>query len=67
MIRKNFFFLTLFLLFVGFLHSQENQVIQVKIEGAEKLKTSFVNKILTTKKYQKLDSIKLENDLIFLI
>ena len=66
MIRKNFFFLTLFLLFVGFLHSQENQVIQVKIEGAEKLKTSFVNKILTTKKYQKLDSIKLENDLIFL-
>ena len=44
--------------------SQEKTITSVKIQGNEKLKTSFIERILVVKSGSVLDSIKLEEDIL---
>jgi outer membrane protein assembly factor BamA len=59
----------LFFLFVSissFLYSQENTVIDVKFKGIKRIKESFINKLIQTKKGSVLDSTAIEKDIILL-
>ena len=55
-----------FLSFSVVVFSQENIIINLKVEGAKKTKRSFVCKLLETKKGLVLDSLSLERDMILL-
>ena len=59
-------FLFYFLSFSVVVFSQENIIINLKVEGAKKTKRSFVCKLLETKKGLVLDSLSLERDMILL-
>jgi outer membrane protein assembly factor BamA len=62
---KNIFFF-LFLSFSSLLFSQEEIIIDVKIQGTERIKESFIHKLLQTKKGTVLDSLSLEKDIVLL-
>ena len=53
-------------LFSSGLFSQERLISEVKIKGAKKINTSFIKKLLISKKGNNLDSLVLENDIILL-
>ncbi|WP_243765934.1 POTRA domain-containing protein [Polaribacter cellanae] len=55
-----------FLLLASYINSQENNITKIKIEGNKKLKTSYILSVLSTKKNKPLDSLKIEEDIIFL-
>ncbi|WP_439131773.1 outer membrane protein assembly factor [Polaribacter sp.] len=55
--------------FIGittFVFSQNHKITSITIKGAEKTKVSYLKSLLTTKVGQAIDSITLENDIIFL-
>ncbi|WP_282073258.1 POTRA domain-containing protein [Polaribacter atrinae] len=56
----------LFLCITSFLFSQENTIVDVKIKGIKRLKESFIQKIIQTKKGVVLDSAAIEKDIILL-
>ena len=56
----------LFLSFSSLLLSQENVIVDVKIQGAKKIKKSFIYKLLLTKKGTVLDSTSIEKDIVLL-
>ena len=60
---KNIFFF-LFLSFSSLIFSQEEIIIDIKIQGAKKTDTFFLKQILKTKKGRALDSITLQRDII---
>ena len=51
------------LLFFSFSVAQENTVVDVKVQGNKKLKSSFVKKIALVKVGAVLDSVQLEEDI----
>ena len=55
-----------FLIFSSLVFSQEKVIIDVKIQGAKKIKESFIHKILGTKNGGILDSLSIEKDIILL-
>jgi outer membrane protein assembly factor BamA len=62
---KNTLFFLLITFFTGTLYAQKT-VLEVKIKGAKKTKTTFLKNLLSTKKGSDLDSISLEKDIILL-
>ena len=60
---KNIFFF-LFLSFSSLIFSQEEIIIDIKIQGAKKTDIFFLKQILKTKKGRALDSITLQRDII---
>lgn len=56
----------LFLICSSSVFSQEKVVLDVKIQGAKKLKESFIHHLLETKKGAVLDSVSLDKDIILL-
>jgi outer membrane protein assembly factor BamA len=46
--------------------SQEKVIVDVKIQGAKKIKKSFIHQLLLTKKGAVLDSLSIEKDIILL-
>ena len=65
MINKSFF-LSLILSFTIQLNAQKPVVADVKVQGNEKLKSSFVKKIASLKSGDVLDSLRIEEDMRFL-
>lgn len=63
-LKKSLFFL--FLSIASFVFSQENIIVDVKIKGIEKIKESFIQNLIHTKKGTALDSIAIEKDIVFL-
>ncbi|MFT4646605.1 MAG: outer membrane protein assembly factor BamA, partial [Planctomycetota bacterium] len=61
---KNYFFLFSFLWISNSFFSQEKIVNDVQFKGNIRMKTSFLKKILSTKKDGVLDSISLEKEII---
>jgi len=61
-----FIFIFFFLIFSSLVFSQENIINDVKIQGAKKIKNSFILKLLETKKGAVLDSSSIEKDIIIL-
>ena len=65
--KANFFLLFLSFLFVSQISvSQQKEILDIKIKGAKKTKTALIKSILSAKKGKVLDSVSLENDIIFL-
>nr|WP_218599865.1 outer membrane protein assembly factor [Polaribacter sp. NJDZ03] len=64
MLKKSLFFL--FLSIASFVFSQENIIVDVKIKGIKKIKESFIQNLIHTKKGTALDSIAIEKDIVFL-
>ena len=63
-LKKSLFFL--FLSIASFVFSQENIIVDVKIKGIKKIKESFIQNLIHTKKGTALDSIAIEKDIVFL-
>ena len=63
---RNLFFLFLFLVIAFKNFSQEKFIANIKIKGLKKTKTSFVKKIILSKKGGALDSVTLNKDIILL-
>ncbi|PQJ79516.1 outer membrane protein assembly factor [Polaribacter porphyrae] len=57
-------FLLFFFLLIFQSYSQEKVIYDIKIKGAEKTKTTFIKKLLMSKKSGALDSITLNKDII---
>lgn len=64
-LRKSYFFVCL-CFFSTILFGQENKVIQLEIAGNKKIKTSYLRKVITTKKGVVLDSVSIQQDVLFL-
>ncbi|QTD38862.1 outer membrane protein assembly factor [Polaribacter batillariae] len=64
-VNKSIFIIP-FLLLVSFIHAQENQITKVKIKGHKRLKISYLQSVILTQKNKPLDSLKIEEDIIFL-
>ena len=59
-------YIIFFLIFSSLVFSQEKVIVDVKIQGAKKIKESFIHKLLLTKKGKVLDSLSIEKDIILL-
>ena len=59
-------FLIFLILFTSFCHAQQDKIVDLTIEGNKKTKTSLIQKILTTKVGNSLDSTAIANDIAFL-
>lgn len=64
--KFNSIFIFLFLTFSSLVFSQENIIIDVKIQGTKKIRKSFIHKLLEIKKGAVLDSSSIEKDIIIL-
>ncbi|MFK8058747.1 MAG: outer membrane protein assembly factor, partial [Polaribacter sp.] len=62
---KSLVFILCILLPLG-LFSQQKIILDIKIQGVEKTKPSFIKSLLITKKGDKLDSLSIEKDIILL-
>ncbi|WP_232771599.1 outer membrane protein assembly factor [Tenacibaculum sp. Bg11-29] len=62
--KKKFAFLVLTTCFSFYMFSQENIILDLKIKGIKKTKTSLIKKIIETKKNTSLDSILLFEDIV---
>lgn len=63
---KKILLFAFFFFSVGVFFSQQKKINALEITGAKKIKTSYLKKVLTTKKGHILDSITLEEDIVFL-
>lgn len=63
---KAYFFILFFIGFYAITFSQETEITEITIKGAEKTKVFFIKSLLTTKVGQAVDSTSLENDIILL-